>query len=89
MTFGVGEENDVRAVDIRQSEDGIRFTAVAGAHRIPIALPLTGLHHVPDALAAVAVGVVFALRAHRHGRSGGCCGDCTRCRRTGCDKEKR
>ena len=28
-------------------------------------------------LAAVAVGVVFALRAHRHGRSGGCCGDCT------------
>ena len=51
------EENDVRAVDIRQSEDGIRFTAVAGAHRIPIALPLTGLHHVPDALAAVAVGL--------------------------------
>lgn len=36
-------------------------------------------------LAAVAVGVVFALRAHR----GGCCGDCTRCRRTGCDKEKK
>ena len=57
VTFGVGEENDVRAVDIRQSEDGIRFTAVAGAHRIPIALPLTGLHHVPDALAAVAVGL--------------------------------
>lgn len=40
-------------------------------------------------LAAVAVGVVFALRAHRRGRSGGGCGDCTRCRRTGCDKEKR
>lgn len=40
-------------------------------------------------LAAVAVGVVFALRAHSRGRSGGCCGDCTRCRRTGCDKEKR
>lgn len=40
-------------------------------------------------LAAVAVGVVFALRAHRRGRSGGCCGDCTRCRQTGCDKEKR
>ena len=57
VTFGVGEENDVRAVDIRQSEDGIRFTAVTGAHRIPIALPLTGLHHVPDALAAVAVGL--------------------------------
>ena len=37
-------------------------------------------------LAAVAVCVVFALRAHRHGRSGG---DCTRCRRTGCDKEKK
>ena len=40
-------------------------------------------------LAAVAVGVVFALRAHRYGRSGGGCGDCTRCRRTGCDKEKK
>lgn len=40
-------------------------------------------------LAAVAVGVVFALRAARRGRSGGCCGDCTRCRRTGCDKEKK
>lgn len=40
-------------------------------------------------LAAVAVGVVFALRAHRRGRSGGCCGDCAHCRQTGCDKEKR
>ena len=40
-------------------------------------------------LAAVAVGVVFALRAHCHGRSGSCCGDCTRCRRTGCDKDKK
>lgn len=40
-------------------------------------------------LAAVAVGAAFAVRAARRGCSGGCCGDCTRCRRTGCDKEKR
>lgn len=40
-------------------------------------------------LAAVAVGVVFALRAARRGRSGGCCGDCTRCRRTGCGMDEK
>ena len=40
-------------------------------------------------LGLVAAGVFFAVRAYRHGHSGGCSGDCTRCQRRDCGKEQK
>lgn len=40
-------------------------------------------------LALVAVGICLAVRRCRRKGTGGCCGDCTRCRQTDCDKEKK
>lgn len=55
--FGISPDCDVRAEDIRMSEDGIRFTAAAGELRFPIELPVVGRHNVLNALAAIAVGL--------------------------------
>ena len=55
--FGVSPDCDVRAEDIRMSEDGIRFTAAAGELRFPVELPVVGRHNVLNALAAIAVGL--------------------------------
>ena len=40
-------------------------------------------------LAVIATGTFFALRAVRRGHTGSCCGDCARCRRTGCGKNSK
>ena len=55
--FGVSPDCDVRAEDIRMSEDGIRFTVAAGELRFPVELPVVGRHNVLNALAAIAVGL--------------------------------
>ena len=40
-------------------------------------------------LAVIAIGAFFAIRATRRGHTGSCCGDCARCRRTGCGKNSK
>ena len=59
----------VKAVDVRQEEDWLRFEAVCGDMTVPVELALEGEHYVHDALAAVAValelGVEPALIAER------------------------
>ena len=55
--LGLQPDCDVRAEDIRMSEDGIRFTAAAGELRFPVELPVVGRHNVLNALAAIAVGL--------------------------------
>lgn len=47
----------VRAQDVTQREDGLHFTLCADGKTFGMMLPLEGGHYVPDALAAVAVGL--------------------------------
>ncbi len=54
-----GEENDhavVRAVNVDEEENLLRFRAVIGEESVPVELTLDGRHYVSDALAAIAVG---------------------------------
>lgn len=56
--FGANNpECGVRAEDIRQGENRLQFTAKTDEQEIPVELALEGEHFVPDALAAIAVGL--------------------------------
>ncbi len=59
--FGTGDNCQVIACDIREEAESIYFQAVCGEESFPIVLPLEGLHHVPDALAAVSVGKAMGV----------------------------
>ena len=61
-TYGLSEQAQVRAVDIRHDAGRMRFTAKirtngATVKSLPIDLSLPGIHNVQNALAAVAVGL--------------------------------
>lgn len=53
LWFGLGEDNDLRAEEIRLTESGSAFTAVGFGKRIPVELPVPGAHNVMNALAAL------------------------------------
>ncbi len=56
LTYGLGPEAELRAVDIAQAGLRTRFTVVGGdAPPLAVELSLPGLHNVRNALAAVAV----------------------------------
>lgn len=56
VTYGLREDNDVRAVDIHQDGLQTHFTALRPGHEpLPVTLNLPGLHNVLNALAAIAV----------------------------------
>ena len=59
--FGTGENSAVRAYDVRQTEEGICFRVEAGDERFDVRIGVEGDHFVPDAMAAVAVGLQFGL----------------------------
>ena len=67
--FGRSEGCAVRAMDIRQEGETLRFTAEAGRLVIPVAMPLEGEHYVADALAAVTVALKLAVPHERIGES--------------------
>lgn len=58
-TYGLSEEAQVRAVDIRHDHSRMHFTAIVGVNgssrRLPIVLNLPGMHNIQNALAAIAV----------------------------------
>lgn len=58
-TYGLSEEAQVRAVDIRQKRHRMKFTAIVGvngsARKLEITLNIPGLHNIQNALAAIAV----------------------------------
>lgn len=59
-----GAANDqcgVRAADITESPEGIRFTVCCPAGTFPVYLPLEGQHYVSDALAAVSAGLELGV----------------------------
>ena len=63
--FGEGEDNDVRAVDVRLEDALARFTAVLGEERVPVSLSVPGRHNVLNALAALAVASHFGVDLHK------------------------
>lgn len=58
-TYGLSEEAQVRALNIRHHHGQMHFTAVVGVNgssrHLPIILNLPGLHNIQNALAAIAV----------------------------------
>ena len=59
--FGMEEGCAVRASDIRQEPEKLCFTVKAGEIIFPVELKLEGEHFVPDAMAAVAVGLELGV----------------------------
>src|SRR5205814_1447633 len=55
------EKGSVRASEMRQSQAGIEFTILEGAHRCRAQLPVPGIHMVQNAILAVAAGRAFGL----------------------------
>ena len=59
-----GAANDlcaVKAEDVTESPEGIRYTACCPAGIFPVYLPLEGQHYVPDSLAAISVGLELGI----------------------------
>jgi UDP-N-acetylmuramoyl-tripeptide--D-alanyl-D-alanine ligase len=56
--YGVGEGADVRAVNVTEvGAEGVVFTVEAKGQRASVQLKMLGRHNVPNALAAIAVGL--------------------------------
>jgi UDP-N-acetylmuramoyl-tripeptide--D-alanyl-D-alanine ligase len=61
-TFGLGPENDARAVDVADDwPNGSRFTAVVRGERVDVRLPLIGHHTIRLAVAALAVAKIAGV----------------------------
>jgi UDP-N-acetylmuramate--alanine ligase len=57
VTYGLSDEADLRAVNVRNTGGRMQFTAKAkDAPELPIDLALAGVHNVQNALAAIAIG---------------------------------
>ncbi len=63
--FGQSEDCDVRAMDVRQEGNLLRFRAEAGRLSIPVEMTLEGMHYVNDALAAIAVALKLMVPVQR------------------------
>lgn len=66
LLYGIESETcDVRATNICEHENGISFEIQIASteHRIPVTLPVYGIHHVYDALAAFSVGCLLQVPA--------------------------
>ena len=59
--FGQGEGCSVRAEDVKQDGNLLRFRVKAGKLSFPVELPLEGEHFVTDAMAAVSVALKLAV----------------------------
>ena len=78
ITYGLSEQVDVRAVDVKQDGlTGVSFTAELFGKRLPVTLHTAGMHMVRNALAALTVAHLLgvsdddALRALSGFKSGG------------------
>ncbi len=67
--YGLEEGNDYRAQEIRAGAKGTAFTLVCAKGRVPVELRLTGLHHVKNALAALAVADLLGVDLQAAARS--------------------
>ena len=60
-TYGLGEDAQIRAVNVRHQDGKMRFTALCRHNSVPVDLDVTlnlpGMHNVLNALAAIAVAL--------------------------------
>ena len=57
VTYGLGEDAQLRAIDVANVGGRMRFVArTAGMRDLAVELNLAGVHNVQNALAAIAVG---------------------------------
>ena len=63
---------NVRAKDVIMNENGLSFRVDAGKESIGVCLALEGEHYVPDALAAVSVGLQLGVKAEHISEALGC-----------------
>ena len=63
--FGTGENCAVRGLGVNQTEETLSFRVEAGEENFPVELALEGEHFVPDALAAVAVGMKLGVTSEK------------------------
>lgn len=61
ITYGIQNEADVRAHNIDLQAAGVSFEAVTPQGNLPLALHITGLFNVANALAAIAAAVALGL----------------------------
>ena len=59
--FGSAGGCGVRAVDIHQAPGLLSFTVQAGETSFPVEMAVEGMHFVPDAMAAVAIGLKLGV----------------------------
>jgi UDP-N-acetylmuramoyl-tripeptide--D-alanyl-D-alanine ligase len=61
--YGMGEGSEVRAVNVAElGAEGLVFTVEVGGERASVQLKMLGRHNVPNALAAIAVGLRSGMR---------------------------
>ena len=63
ISFGLGENADVRAVGIDLTPHGSQFTMHVGNDDVAVTLPLSGIHNVRNACAAAAVAHALGVPA--------------------------
>ncbi|HHW55738.1 MAG: UDP-N-acetylmuramoyl-L-alanyl-D-glutamate--2,6-diaminopimelate ligase [Bacillota bacterium] len=61
LGFGLGEEADLRAVDVEMGLQGVKFTARGQGKELHLNLKLTGIFSVYNALAAIGVGLTEGI----------------------------
>lgn len=61
IRYGLSKKFDVYATAVSQSENGGKFTLHYGGNSHKAAVPVTGEHHILNALAAFCVGIEFGL----------------------------
>jgi UDP-N-acetylmuramoyl-tripeptide--D-alanyl-D-alanine ligase len=60
--FGVNNPDaTVAGSDVKEEDSGLKFAVRAGEKEFAVKLPLSGLHYVSDALAAIAVGLEMGV----------------------------
>ncbi|MBR3973092.1 MAG: UDP-N-acetylmuramoyl-tripeptide--D-alanyl-D-alanine ligase [Oscillospiraceae bacterium] len=59
--FGSSDDCAVRVEDVREEDGMLRFVVSSAQQRFPIEMALEGTHFVPDALAAISVGLMLGV----------------------------
>lgn len=66
--FGTNDCCAIRAVDISEQSGLLRFTVKTKTQSFPVEMALEGMHFIPDALAAVAIGMELGVSAENIAR---------------------
>jgi UDP-N-acetylmuramoyl-L-alanyl-D-glutamate--2,6-diaminopimelate ligase len=65
ITYGVNNDADVKAENVKVSHEGVEFILNYTDQRLPVRLKLSGLFNVYNALAAISVGLIEGIPAEQ------------------------